>query len=367
MNNLALISHVFENYLWQALFSVALVSIPIAIWIFIFTRHEKESRGVVLVSFMAGIGSAFIMFVYQHFWEVQLDFGFFELTPVNFQKNISAWTTHRLFSVFLVAMSIGLIEEYLKHWVVKKADHNFFTCVNDVIQLSIVAALGFAFTENIIYLFREFTSGGFSPKFFSLFFLRSLFVVFVHVLCSGIYGYYYGVSYYAKPILEEEQHEGRKHWIPNFLHRFVHLKKFRVFHDEMVALGLLIAMTVHGVFDFFMSVNWTLGDIFGIESLEKIGIHMVVLPAYLIFGFAYLWHLLSKKRDHEKFGRLSMEPTYIGERTVYKNLEKLKDIEDAVEENYKHRMTVKQEEQKNWEEVDEDVSLDDLMSEEEKK
>jgi RsiW-degrading membrane proteinase PrsW (M82 family) len=311
MNNFELIAFVFKTYPFEAIFSILLVSVPIAVWIFIFTRKEKESKSVIALTFLVGMGSAMIMFLYQQFWEQELNFGFFELKPVNFQSNFAGMAQNQILSIFLVAISIGLIEEYLKHWVVKKADHNFFRSVDDVIELSIIAALGFAFLENIIYLFREILSGGISHQFFTLFFLRSLFVVFVHILCSGVYGYYYGVGYYAAPILEEEKHEGKTEWIPHILHKLIHFKESRIFHDEMVTLGLIISVAIHGLFDFFMSVNWTIGSITGITSLNHIGIHVIILPLYLILGFGYLAHLLDKKEDHEKFGRLSMKEVYI--------------------------------------------------------
>ena len=327
MNNFDYITMAFKVYPMEALFSIVLVAVPIGIWMLIFTQKQKLAKKAIIVSFIAGICSALIMFVYQYFWEHQLNFGFFQFTPVNFQQNIGAVASNfspestssfaefvrsQLFKIFLISLSIGLIEEYLKHWVVKKADHNYFTSVDDIIELSIIAALGFAFTENIIYLFREILGGGaFTGKFFSLFFLRSLFVVFVHILCSGIYGYYYGVGYYAGPILQEERMQGKKEIVPEFLHRVIHLKTSRIFHDEMVALGLVISTLIHGIFDFLMSVNWTLGGILGMESLKGVGIHTIVLPLYLILGFAYLSYLLDKKEDHEKFGHLDVKEVYV--------------------------------------------------------
>src|SRR6185295_476958 len=199
MNNIELLKQVFWSHPAAALVVLCLVFLPFAGWILIFSRKKEQSWRVLALTFLAGIGSAVIMFAYQYFWEKNLDFGFFELTPVNFQQNIGGWVRGKLLSVFLVALSIGFIEEYLKHWVVKKTDQRYFRAVNDIVILSIVAALGFAFTENLIYLFRELNASGFSGKFFSLFILRSLFVVFVHILCSGIYGYFYGVGYYAAP------------------------------------------------------------------------------------------------------------------------------------------------------------------------
>ncbi len=318
MNNFQLIIKVFEKYPIQGIFSIILVAIPVLVWIYIFTRKESQEKGIVAITFLAGMASALILFVYQYFWEKNLNMGFFEFKPVNFQEHfqdialVAGFGERSIVTFLLVSLSIGFIEEYLKHWVVRKADHNYFRCVDDVIELSIIAALGFAFTENIVYLFREIVvTGTLSGKYFSLFFLRSLFVVFVHILCSGIYGYYYGVGYYAGPILKEVKMEGKKFFIPELLHKIIHLKTTRIFHDEMIALGFLISVGVHGLFDFFMTVNWTLADIIPIESFERIGIHTVVLPLYLVLGFWYLSMLLDKKEDHEKFGHLTMKEAYV--------------------------------------------------------
>ncbi|MBI5414734.1 PrsW family intramembrane metalloprotease [Candidatus Peregrinibacteria bacterium] len=319
MTNFQLIERVLLHQPIAAFFSILLVFVPILVWMYIFNQKGKQSRKVIFITFLAGIFSAIIMFIYQYFWEMSLNFGFFELKPINFQQNFAVLTREKfssfasvgILSIFAVSMSIGFIEEYLKHWVVKKADHNFFNSVDDIIECSIIAGLGFAFTENIIYLFRELLYGGISDKYFSLFFLRSIFVVFVHILCSGIYGYYYGIGYYAGPILQEKRMAGRDKIIPEILHRIIHLKKTRVFHDEMVALGLIISTLIHGIFDFFMSANWTLGGLLGIESLDKIGVHTIVLPLYLVIGFNYLSYLLDKKEDHKKFGHLVMNEEYV--------------------------------------------------------
>ncbi len=340
MNNFELIAAVFRTHPGEAFWSILLIFLPISAWIYIFTRKERPPFSILALTFLAGIGSALIMFLYQYFWERHLNFGFFELTPVNFQRNISSWSQSNTLSLLLVALSIGLIEEYLKHWVVKTTKRDYFRSVSDIIQLSIVTALGFAFTENIIYLFREFTQDGFSGKFFTLFVLRSVFVVFVHVLCSGIYGYYFGIGYYATPILEKEERSGRRKWIPVFFHRLVHWKKEVVFQDEMVTFGLLVSMVVHGIFDFFMSVNWTLGSILGINVLKNVGIHVIILPLYLVGGFLCIWHLLEKKEHYEKYGRVIMKKVYV-EHDLFKNLQSMNQLEQTLEKKFEHEQKEK--------------------------
>ena len=71
-----------------------------------------------------------------------------------------------------------------------------------------MAALGFAFTENILYFYNIWITKGVEDLFVS-FLYRSSFSTFAHLLFSGVLGYYYGMAHFAKPILQEEMMKKR--------------------------------------------------------------------------------------------------------------------------------------------------------------
>jgi hypothetical protein len=94
-------------------------------------------------------------------------------------------------------------------------------------------------------------------------------------------------------------------------------KKVTVFKDEMATLGLFIAMTIHGLYDFLLEVG-TFGKLtmmlFGMEPEywgANVQMHVFLLPAMLFFGFSYLSYLLNKKEDQKRWGHLETREVFI--------------------------------------------------------
>ncbi len=282
----------------EFLFCFIIAAVPIFAWFFFFGRPLFHKKGHLALTFLSGMLAAGVVLLYQYFWGKNLNFVFFSLEPKNFKTEIESLVGIGVLASFFIYLSVGFIEEYLKHWMTKKTDQSLFESIDDVIEFSIVGALGFAFLENIGYFFQVLISEK-SESLVPLFFVRSLFVVFIHVLCSGIYGYFYGLGFFATPVLLRRERNGIHTWIPNFLHRFFHFRKDIVFHHEMTTLGLLVAMTLHGVYDFLLHMNFSLGNFAG----REISAHIFFLPMILVGGFAFLNYLLTKKEDQERFGR----------------------------------------------------------------
>ncbi|MCT4592101.1 MAG: PrsW family intramembrane metalloprotease [Candidatus Gracilibacteria bacterium] len=301
MNLLEAFSYVGHHPL-EFIFCIILALIPSIVWAFIFCRKHKERAGVVLWTFFVGMLSAVIVLAYQYFWGTKFNLGFFSVEALNFAENIDSNFTNSILVSFLVFMSVGLMEEYLKHWVVKKADHDFFRSVDDVIELSIIAALGFAFLENVGYFFRQIlTTGG--EGVMGLFLIRSTLVVFIHILCSGIYGYFYGRGYFSKPIYEDEKLHGKKLYIPKIMHKLFHFKEEVVYHDEMTSLGLIVSVLLHGFYDFALDINMSLGEILSLSFLNNIELFHIIPPIILVFGFYALNQMLEDEEDQKEFGK----------------------------------------------------------------
>lgn len=269
-----------------------------------------------MLTFVAGMASGAMILAYQYFWGERFDLVFFAIEPTNFSASIKASMGVTALSYFLIYLSVGFIEEYAKHWVVKKTDHRIFESVDDVIEFSIIAALGFSFLENIGYFFMVILRDD-HETLHSLFLVRSVFVVFIHILCSGIYGYFYGLGHFAAPILKEREKSGRLTLIPEIFHRIVHLRKATVFRDEMATLGLIIAMTLHGAYDFLLEME-TIGNLASYmtntpmpSTVANIRLHVIMLPILLIGGYLYLMYLLRKKEDQQCFGHLVIKEEYI--------------------------------------------------------
>ena len=180
---------------------------------------------------------------------------------------------------------VGMIEEYAKHLAVDATDKGRLKNIDDAIELSIVAALGFAFVENIMYFFYIWQYQGIDTLYISFIF-RSIFSTFAHILFSGIYGYYYGLAYFAEPIYQQEikQKRGR---LRKLLHKVLNFDGGALFAQEKVTQGLFYAVVLHALFNVMLEMNFT----------------FFMVP-FLVFGYAILTYLLALKRSHIEYKRV---------------------------------------------------------------
>lgn len=162
------------------------------------------------------------------------------------------------YAILMPFLIVALPEELGKLWVVKKKafEHNKFNEVMDGITYCILASMGFAIFENIIYTFQYGVSTGI---------LRAFTAVPAHALFSGIMGYYIGVAKFTKG------KENRK-------------KLFRK--------GLILGVFFHGLYDFLLMS--------GIPLLI-----LSVLPLLI-----YMWFVLNRaikqaqKKNKKQLGEL---------------------------------------------------------------
>ena len=270
-----------------------LAIIPAIVWLYLFLRRHHENKWLVALTFIGGMLAARLILVYQGYWDQTINLIFFHVQPTNFAENIKTLLGSRpMLALFLSFVGVGVIEEYGKFWIMRLINHRFFKSIDDVIELAIIAALGFAFLENIIYFSQnwgQISAGGF----FVFALIRVTIVTMVHILCSGILGYYYGMAFFASPMLKIQHMKRKRHPVLQFLKKVLHLKKSHMYHDEMMIIGLVLSMGIHALYDFLLTIN-----------IKLLGIPLVVPIMFLYFfgGFWLLTRLLKKKEDNLKFG-----------------------------------------------------------------
>lgn len=144
-----------------------------------------------------------------------------------------------LFRAFVVA---GFCEEYMKRLVVKWAAYHrdAFDEVMDGIVYTVVASLGFACLENVLYVL----DGGWEVAL-----LRAFTAVPMHAFMSGIMGYYIGQARFARSKVQERR---------------------------LLRSGLIIAILIHGLYDFLIFANEELGGV------SVFGIFPLVLVTFLV-------------------------------------------------------------------------------------
>lgn len=196
----------------------------------------------------------------------------------------------------------AMMEEYSKHLIVRFTDDDQLFNIDDAIQLSLFVGLSFAFVENILY-FSRFLNDEVTFKYFlNLFFGRSLITVLAHVVFSGIFGYYYGISHFASPLYYEKDVVGGKRSVfLRILAKIFRIKKHNMFRELMILNGLFMSTFVHATFNYLLTINkaWEIGPL---------TVNSTQLAFLLIVGMTYvLLNLLKKKENYRQLGLIGTE------------------------------------------------------------
>jgi RsiW-degrading membrane proteinase PrsW (M82 family) len=270
----------------QIIGASALALIPALVWGVLFYVKRPEDRKLSVLTFLAGGLSVMPILLYKLSWEHLPWINAFRLADPYRGDYIALPNMIVLpLSIIITFMLVGVIEEFMKYFAVKIVDDDQLLTIDDAIEFFIIAALGFSFTENILYFYNIWVIEG-AEHLFIPFLFRSGFSTFAHLMFSGILGYYYGVAHFAKPILQEEIKGNRKHWTI-WLHKLLSIRKTKLFYQEKITEGLLIAVGLHAIFNLFLELNAT----------------FLTVP-FLVGGYIALIYLFAKKNSHKKYGKL---------------------------------------------------------------
>lgn len=270
-----------------AAISVVLAFIPIILWGGHFLRKHAEIRKFVLITFIAGALSVTPLLFYKYLWNFFPWINAFIWTR-NLQTDFLGLSSLMIipFPIIVTFLLVGVVEEISKIYSVKIVDNNRIRSIDDAIEFAILAGLGFAFVENSIYFYNILTTRGIDGLVFPFLF-RSLFSTFAHVMFSGIFGYFFGVAYFATEVLKKELRE-KRHPILRFLHKYFHIRRRKIFHEEKLLEGLLAATILHAAFNVFLEMEWL----------------FLVVP-FLFGGYWILSYLLEKKENLINYRKLS--------------------------------------------------------------
>jgi RsiW-degrading membrane proteinase PrsW (M82 family) len=187
-----------------ALILISLAPIVILLWYFDhLDKHQKESRKFLWSIFLWGVLVTFIA-------------GGVELGLEHFFHDLFYYPMVQVFATAFIFTAV--VEEALKYWVVKRKayDHPAFNEYFDGIVYAVVASLGFAALENVLYVLE----GG-----LYIGIIRAIFSVPAHALFGAIMGYYIGLARFARHPGEEK---------------------------KLLRKGLILAIIFHGLYDFFL-------------------------------------------------------------------------------------------------------------------
>ena len=323
---LRMFDHAAPSLRVAMLMAIGIALIPSLIWCLLFLREHRERLSVVLLTFFAGMLSTAPILFYDYVVRkgFALDFFLFKVTPESFMRSSQTFATQALTgqlgilsasvaSAIVSFIIVGIIEEVSKNWVMKASEREYFTSIDDVMQLSIIAAIGFAFAENIvnpqyfIAFVKEYLVTPAAPEwgtFLASIFGRSVITNMVHITSSGVLGYYYGLAFFAQPLLVEERAQGKRHHLLGAFHRIFQVRRARLFQDQMIFRGLLFAIVLHSFFNIVVSLSdllpgqpQTIGALFQFSGFLS-SLSIVALPAMLyVFGGWFLLLYLFRRRE----------------------------------------------------------------------
>lgn len=155
-----------------------------------------------------------------------------------------------IFSFIYWFLIIALSEEFFKYLVIKIKilQSKYLDEPVDIMIYMVVAALGFAALENVLYLFIPMGQLPFDEmirRTIFVTFIRFIGATFLHTLCSAIIGYAIAIS--------------------------LHNQKNRTLKATS---GIVIAVTLHGIYNF--------------SIMQLTGVLQIIIPAITIITLAFL-------------------------------------------------------------------------------
>lgn len=256
--------------------------IPVIFWYFIIIRSHR--KGMKFFFFLIFILSALFAF----FWKT-------------YAEDYVLTQTKLFVGVLLSFIIAGTIIEYGKNFIVRLIGKNYFHGIDDVVDLSFATALGFTCMENWIEFYILFEAPfdyGSPVSIIKEILKKEFFILPIHLFCSGIFGYYYGVSLFAT---NEDGEICNDKW----------------FNTKQIMKGTLISTITYGVFFMLKELDPGLQDVaqlFGFTNF-LFGINEKLLPI-ISFGFfsagsLFLFHLMEQKHYliHKKKIKLHEDST----------------------------------------------------------
>ena len=306
--------------------AIMIALIPAIVWCMLFLGYHKQRISLVILMFFSGMLSTAPILLYDKIVRsgMELHFFLFKIVPESFTKSSNLFVSGQTlgFSGYKLTITaslvsfliVGLIEELSKFWVLKNSGESFFKSIDDVIQLAIIVAIGFAFAENVLNpnyflaFIREYLVNTGSPDwsgFLGNFLGRSILTTMVHIVSTGVLGYFFGLALFSKSYMKDRRKEGERLFVPRFLHRFLRLPEEEVFKREAIIFGLVIAITLHGIFNFLVTLPSilpgnprTIGDLLGAPDQSIFhSVAILVIPSliYVVGGFWLLSTLFYNK------------------------------------------------------------------------
>ena len=272
-------------------------ALPIVFW-FVILNH-KNHKGYLgrfwFVFVLSGIGAMF-MFEFTNFFEDQF----------------VSWGM----GLFMIYFIFGAVIEYFKNLIVRMGGWRYCKSIDDVMDLSFAAALGYVAFENFFHFYLMFNGGiagvsGDIIEMIKYFLVREFFILPIHLFCSGIFGYFYALGIFAKGELRENQ---EKKLIHRMLTKLIFWTRdsTQLYKTVRIMQGTLISVGSYALLYTILKIDPTVFDVFRMIGLVNSEASFVIderLWPIITFGFfkigtLLLFTLMDHKRRLNKQGFL---------------------------------------------------------------
>ena len=188
----------------------------------------------------------------------------------------------------LVLLVVVFFEELFKHLTVVLFGKDKIKSVSDSIELHIIAALGFAFIENIYFFLNQLQNLQtiISPENIEFILYRTIIVTLMHLLASAIFGFFYAFSLFH-PSKVSIAYLFQRNAKLSFVAKF---EKFLVLEEEK---GLYVIRKWLEGFMFAMLFHLFYNLAVGFHSI----IQYVIIPLVFFLGVLLLNHELKNHQN----------------------------------------------------------------------
>jgi len=283
--------------------STIFAALPAAIWLYIFFKKTEQGKGVVALIFGLGCLTPPALLILQWLWDpplqtleqglfqvpfsdtiIQLPHIFQQILEITSKFNLSKFVENTFTgeNSGFIAMFIlfAALEEIIKMYVIISIDRRtlLIKTLDDSIKFALASALGFAFAENIYYLYQYWPTIS-TGDLINMYVFRSIFTACAHMIFSSIFGYHYGIGKFAIDITAQNRVTGAT---PSFFEKMISkilgLPLSQAFQQKMALKGLVLAISIHATYNYLLQFN-----------------KMLPVIIFVILGYAYLKYLLSRK------------------------------------------------------------------------
>ena len=156
---------------------------------------------------------------------------------------------------------------------------------------------------------------------------RSILTTMVHIVSSGVIGYFLGLAIFAKSFLEDIHKKGDASLLADFSYWILRIPPKDVFKPQALITGVVIGTVLHGLFNFMVTLPdllpgnpETFGELLNLSPgnlLSRIPILLLPSFMYIVGGFWIFTILFFRQESVKERGRVVVSDTYVkGEMAV---------------------------------------------------